>query len=60
MLPGPGLFEKRYAGFNRDFGSLPWPGPGFGEFSRSRRFFTQYFTEISEQISIIQLLVIDV
>ena len=58
----PGYIQKQYAGVNRDFGSLPWPWPGLGEFSGGQGwdFFTQYFTEISESISIILLLVADV
>ena len=40
ISPEPGNIQKRYAGagINRDFGSLPWPGPGLGDFSRGRFF----------------------
>ena len=39
---------------------MPWQGSGLGGFRRGWDFFTQYFTEIGEQISIIILLVVDV
>ena len=49
IWPGRGIFKNDMPGpeFRK------FPVPGLSEFSRGRNFFTQYFTEISEQISII-------
>ena len=51
-MPGPGLtaISEVCRGWGR----------GLGEFSRGQVLFTQYFTKISEQISIILLLVVGV